>query len=87
MVLMVGALGAAFTFLNQRDVALNLYFLQFDAPLALAMIGAVLFGALIGALAMLPSLLRYRRRAGAMRRQAALTERELNNLRTIPLKD
>lgn len=86
-VIVVGLAGAAFASLNQGAVALNLYFFKSELPLSTVILLAVFAGVLLGLAAMLTPLLRARRRALVMRRQADLLEEELNNLRTIPLKD
>lgn len=86
-VVAIALIGAGFASLNGAPVALNLYFFNTELALSTALLLSVVVGASLGAMAMLLPWLRARRSARSMRRQLALLEEELNNLRTIPLKD
>ncbi len=85
LVLMV--IGAALTMMNAEPVQLNYYFGVQELPLSLILLGAVAFGALLGVLATLVGTFRLKRQNIELRRKARLASQEVNNLRTIPIKD
>lgn len=84
--LVVLALGAGFASLNDAQISLNYYFGTIDAPLALALIGALGIGLLLGFMASLTLWAGARREIASLRRSAKLAKQEVNNLRSIPLK-
>jgi putative membrane protein len=63
---------AAFAAKNAAPVKLQFYFdLVLEAPLVLVLLGFFALGALFGVLALVPTVLRYRRDMSALARQAA----------------
>ncbi len=58
-----------------------------DLPLSLLLLGALCLGAALGMLSMLSVLLRLRQQKSRLQRQAQLAEKEINNLRVLPLRD
>lgn len=73
---------------NPQDVALNYYFgLSWEGPVALALILTFVFGLLIGWLLMSFSVLKNKRVVGKTKRQLAKVEKEVENLRAMPIKD
>ena len=85
--LMVMMLGAAFAVMNPESVVLNYYFGSREIPLPVVLVGAISFGALLGVLAGLGSTAGLKRENAELKRKARLAAQEVNNLRTIPLKD
>ena len=73
---------------NPQTVNLQYYFdLQFNAPLVLVLTAAFVFGLLIGWLSMSLSVFRNKRQVGKTQKQLAKVEMEVENLRTMPIKD
>jgi lipopolysaccharide assembly protein A len=63
--------GLVFGALNAAPVAVNLYFLQFELALGVALLGAALLGAVLGGLVLLLSVIwPLRRRLRQLRRAA-----------------
>jgi len=86
VVLVILVLGAALTTLNEGQVTLNYYFGSVESPLPLALLGALGLGLLLGFLAGLSLWAKVRSENARLRRSARLAQEEVNNLRTIPLK-
>ena len=76
-----------FTVLNPDTVTLNYFVGSAPVPLSLALVIAALIGALLGVLASMGMVLRLRREVSRLQRTMKLNEKELKNLRTIPIKD
>ncbi|OQX31989.1 MAG: DNA recombination protein RecN [Candidatus Sedimenticola endophacoides] len=85
--LLVMVVGGAFATINAGVVTLDYYFASVTLPLSVVLLGAVAFGALLGCLAMLGSLFRLKRENSELVRKSRLANQELNNLRSIPIKD
>ncbi len=86
-ILLIMMIGAAFAVMNAETVQLNYYFGIKELPLSVILVGAVMLGALLGVLAMLSGSLRLRRENMSLRHKARLARQEVNNLRSIPIKD
>lgn len=86
-ILLVMLVGAAFAVMNAEPVNLNYYFGSRELPLSVVLVGAVCIGAVLGILAGLTTMARLKRENAELHRQAKLASQEVNNLRTIPLKD
>jgi putative membrane protein len=87
LLLMVALLGLVFALLNAAPVTLDYYFSSLQAPLSLVVVLAVVAGALLGVLAMTGMVLRQRRELSRLRKSIKLAEKEIFNLRSLPLKD
>jgi putative membrane protein len=85
--LLLVVLGLSFTVMNAAEVQLNYYFGTLAAPLSLVVVGAIAAGAVLGVLASLGMILGQKREMAKLRRTMKLTEKELSNLRALPLKD
>ena len=73
---------------NPQAVNLQYYFdLQFEAPLVLVLTTTFLLGMMIGWLFMSLSVFRNKRQVGKAKKQLAKVEQEVENLRTMPIKD
>lgn len=86
-ILLVIALGVSFAILNAKSVPLNYFFEAREISLALLLAITLAIGALIGLLLSVPSLFRLKRSNRQMKSRIKLFEKELENLRTIPIKD
>lgn len=87
VIFIIVILGIVFAVLNAESVQLNFYFGSKQMPLSLALILATLIGALLGVLASIQLILRNKREASRLRRAVAMTEKEIANLRAIPIKN
>ena len=87
LVLAVILFGVIFAVLNAENVHLNYYFGSREIPLSLAIVIAVLFGAILGVLASINIVIRSRREVSKLRKASAVAEREIANLRAIPIKN
>ncbi|MGA7799685.1 MAG: LapA family protein [Gammaproteobacteria bacterium] len=80
-------LGLSFAVLNATSVPLNYYLGEVDLPLALVVVASLVLGAILGVLVSLGIVLRLKRQVRHLRRQVQTAEKEVSNLRAIPLKD
>lgn len=79
--------GITFATLNSHPVVIRYYFNQATLPLPLLLVFTLLIGFFLGAVAILPLWLRARRASRHMKQRIKAIEQELNNLRTIPVKE
>jgi putative membrane protein len=79
--------GVALAVMNADPVNLNYYFGSRELPLSVLLVGAVFVGAILGMAAGLGGMLRVKRENADLRRQARLASEEVNNLRSLPIKD
>ena len=86
-ILLVMLVGAAFAVMNAENVNQNYYFGSTVLPLSVVLVGAVCFGAVLGMLAGLGGLASLKRENASLRREARLASQEVQNLRTMPIKD
>jgi putative membrane protein len=79
--------GLVFFGKNSQELELNYVIGTISLPLSLAIFLALFIGVLIGWLSLMPMLVRLRRRIGKLEKQVRIAEKEINNLRVMPLKD
>lgn len=85
--LIVVAIGVTFSILNADPVDLELYFVTLSAvPLSLILVVTLAIGAVLGLIASLSVVLRLKRENGRLRREVKMKEKEVMNLRNIPIK-
>jgi len=80
-------LGISFVVLNSRSVLVNYYIGEVNAYLPLLLLIEIIIGAIIGVLAMLPSVIRHKNALRKCRQKVKRLEQEVKNLRDIPIKD
>lgn len=80
-------LGVSFAALNATSVQINLYFTQLRMPISMLMTIMLGLGLLLGFLIFLCRYWRLKMECSRIRNQLKLTEKEIQNLRTMPLKD
>lgn len=85
--LFIIVIGLSFTVLNAGEVEFNYYFKTVNLPLAAIVVGAVITGALLGVMASLTIVLGQKGENAKLRRKLVLIEKEIKNLREIPIKD
>ncbi|WP_237759035.1 LapA family protein [Legionella birminghamensis] len=79
--------GVTFAALNASSVPINLYVKTFTMPIAVLMAIMLALGLIIGFFLALGKYWRLKVELSKMRSQLRLTEKEIKNLRDIPLKD
>lgn len=84
VLLIIGILFAVF---NAEPVSLNYYFGIQQLPLSLAIITALILGAILGFIATTGFILKLKRENARLKKMAELADREIKNLRSIPIKD
>ena len=85
--LLLFILGIVFAVLNTETVSLNYYFGRIELPVSLVMSIAMLIGACLGGFASLGAVLRTRRAMAKLKKHSEMTEKEVLNLRAIPIRD
>ena len=85
--LLVMLAGVALAVMNADLVNLNYYFGSRELPLSVLLVSAVFVGAVLGMVAGLGGMMRIKRENANLRRQARLASEEVNNLRSLPIKD
>lgn len=87
LILAIILFGIIFAMLNAQSVQLNYYFGAKQLPLSLLIVLSMLIGAILGVLASIKLFLRNRREISRLRKAAEMTEKEIANLRAIPIKN
>ena len=85
--LLVIIFGVAFSVLNAENIQLNYYLGSIELPLSLILVIAMIIGALLGIFASLGLIVGSRRSATKLKRSVEVAEKEIVNLRNIPIKD
>jgi len=85
--LAVFGLTLAMVLVNLSKVQVGYLFGTTHLPLAVVLIIALVLGMLIGALCLLPAVIRARSRARRMQGRCDALEKEVHNLRHVPLRD
>lgn len=79
--------GIAFAVLNADPVQLNYYFGSKDVALSLVLVLAMIVGAVLGVIASAGMIISNRREVVKLRKAVQLAEKEVANLRAIPIRD
>jgi lipopolysaccharide assembly protein A len=87
VLLLVTLLGLTFALMNADMVQLDYYFGSLQAPLSLIVVVAIIIGAALGVLASVGIVVGQKRELAKLRKSAKITEQEVSNLRSLPLKD
>lgn len=85
--LLIVIFGMTFATLNSDSVTINYYFDERTMPLSLLLVIVFAIGCLIGMLAGLWILFKAKMSNYRVRQKLELAEREIENLRAIPLQD
>lgn len=86
-ILVVILFGISFAVLNLESVTVNYYFGQSSLPLSLLLVLVFALGCLIGMLVGFLLLLKQKLKTYRIRQRLKLAEKEIENLRAIPLQD
>ena len=76
-----------FAVINAEPVAVSYYFGTLLAPLSLIVVIAIIAGAILGVVAGLGMVLKAKRETSGLRKELRLKEKEVSNLRAIPIRD
>ena len=79
--------GLVFFGKNSHEVEFNYVIGTITLPLSLLILLVFFAGVMLGWLSVLPLILRQRRRIGRLEKQVRMAEKEVNNLRVMPIKD
>lgn len=85
--LVIILLGLLFAVLNSEPVILKYYLGDIELPLSLLLVAVLAFGALLGVLSTLGMMLRLKRECARLRKSIKVAEKEVANLRALPIKD
>ena len=86
-ILVLLLLGIVFAILNAETVTLNYYFASRQIPLSLVIMLAMLIGAVLGVFASISVIMKSRHELSRLRKAVNIAEKEIANLRAIPIKD
>ena len=79
--------GIVFAVLNAENVQLNYYLGAVELPLSLVLVLAMIIGAILGIFASLSFIIGSRRSASKLKHSVEVAEKEIVNLRNIPIKN
>ena len=79
--------GLSFAFLNPTNVAVDYYFSTLELPLSVFLVLSIILGILIGSFFTLFVYIRQGRKLYSLRAQLRVANKEIDNLRDIPIKD
>ena len=85
--LLIIVLGVSFATLNSQIVAINYFVGHRTMPLSLLLVMVFAIGCVLGLLVLGSSLVCAKMQNRHLRKQLKLTEKEVENLRAIPLQD
>lgn len=87
IVLAIILIGLTFAILNSSPVVLNYYFGQSEISLSLLLASTLGFGAAIGLLLFSPTFFKLKKGNLVLKHRIKQVEKEVENLRAIPIKD
>ena len=87
LALVIILFGVTFAVLNADKVQLNYYMGSVELPLSLIVVLAMTLGAVLGIVASLGIVIGSRRQASKLKKSVEVAEKEIINLRNIPIKD
>ena len=82
-----GVLGAGFASINPDPVTVNYYFGKLTLPMGMLVLGVLASGMVAGMLVCTLMLVKTKRENRKLKKKADLVHKEVNNLRTIPVKE
>lgn len=85
--LLLVLLGVSFAALNAGSVTLNLYFKTLSLPISFLIISTFSLGILVGVVIFIGRYWGLKLKYRKVKHQLQLMEKEIKNLRSIPLKD
>ena len=86
-ILLLVLCGLSLAVVNTESVTLHYYLGSLSLPLSMALVVALTIGALLGIIVSMGLVMRLKMENAHMRRSLLMKEREVSNLRSLPLKD
>lgn len=87
LILLIIIVGVTFAILNASPVAINYYFGIQHVPLSLLLVISFGLGLLLSFVVMSFIVLRLKNQKWRLRKQLKIAEQEIDNLRSLPVKD
>lgn len=87
LIILIILLGVSFALLNSTSVSVNYYIGQRTLPLSLLIVYVFVIGCLVGLLVASWVILKSKVKIRRLRKRLELAEKEVQNLRAIPLQD
>lgn len=87
LIFLVTVVTVAFTLLNSQPVKIDLYLLNFEIDLVIVILVCLAIGSLLGVTAVLGKLIGYKQELMRKDKKIKISEKEVENLRSLPLKD
>ena len=87
LILVVTLFTVTFTLLNSQPVKVNYYFGSYEVDLLIVVVICLVIGALLGVTAALGKVFSLKQEMSRKEKKIKITEKELENLRSLPLKD
>jgi putative membrane protein len=86
-ILLVTIIAVTFTLLNSQPVKLDLYIGSFETDLVIVILISLVLGSVLGIAAVLGKLISFKQELLRKDKKIKVTEKEVENLRSLPLKD
>jgi putative membrane protein len=80
-------IGLSFAVLNSQPVSLNYYFGEREIPVSMIVVLSLATGAVIGVMVSAGLILRLKAQLGGLRRKLREAEKDMDQLRVLPLKE
>lgn len=87
LVFIILLVGLAFHLKNNQLIELNYYVGAIELPVSLIVVLVLCLGAFLGVLASLPIIIKLKQQKHRLEKQIKNSEKEINNLRVMPVKD
>ena len=87
LTLVVTLFTVTFTLLNSQPVKVNYYFGSYEIELLIVVVICLVIGAFLGIMAALGKMFSLKQEMSRKEKKIKITEKELENLRSLPLKD
>jgi lipopolysaccharide assembly protein A len=87
LTLVVTLFTVTFTLLNSQPVKVNYYFGSYEIDLIIVVVICLVIGAFLGIMAALGKMFSLKQEMSRKEKKIKITEKELENLRSLPLKD
>lgn len=87
LVFVILLIGLAFHLKNNQLIELNYYVGVINMPMSWLIVLVLFIGSMLGVMASLPLLIKLKRDKSKLERQIKNSEKEINNLRVMPVRD
>ena len=87
LAIIVFIVGLAFYLRNDQQIAVNYFLGSLELSFSIWLLLVLVIGVLLGWLTSLPVIFKLKRQNSRLSRQVKVTEKEINNLRVLPVKD